>query len=290
MEATRFSFTAADGTQVAAYRWSGDGTPRAIVQIAHGMGEHAGRYARLAEALTDAGYVVYANDHRGHGGTAGSVEAQGDLGPGGWAGLVSDLGELGALARRENPGIPLALVGHSMGSFALQGYLLDHSADLDAAALSGTSAVDVIAAGIDPTKEVDLSAFNAPFEPARTEYDWLSRDPDEVDAYVADAGCGFGLNPASTASMLDGLAGAGDPERLRAIRSDLPVYLVSGDADPLAGGGALIELVGQRYREAGLQDVTVVLHPGARHEVFNETNRDEVTAGLVAWLDRVTAR
>jgi alpha-beta hydrolase superfamily lysophospholipase len=177
-----------------------------------------------------------------------------------------------------------------MGSFALQGYLLDHSADVDAAVLSGTSALDVIAPGIDPTKEVDLSAFNAPFEPARTEYDWLSRDPDEVDAYVADPACGFGLNPQSTAGMLDGLADTGDAARLAGIRADLPIYLMSGDADPLAGGGALIELVADRYRQAGVTDVTVALYPGARHEVFNETNRDAITADLLAWLDRVTQR
>ena len=218
MDEATFSFDAADGVSVSVFRWTNVAPPKAIVQIAHGMGEHAARYRRLAEALTAAGYVVYANDHRGHGTTAGSPDGFGDLGPSGWAGLVSDLGELGVIARREHPGIPLVVLGHSMGSFALQGYLLDHSADIDGAALSGTTALDVIAPGIDPTKEVDLSAFNAPFEPARTEYDWLSRDPDEVDAYVADPACGFGLNPAATASMLDALADTGDAARLAGIR------------------------------------------------------------------------
>jgi alpha-beta hydrolase superfamily lysophospholipase len=289
MDETTFTFDSDDGTSVAVYRWTPAGTPRAIVQIAHGMGEHAARYARLAEALTGAGYVVYANDHRGHGRTAGSADRHGDLGTSGWRGLVGDIGRLSAIARDEHPGVPLVVLGHSMGSFALQGYLLDHSADLDAAVLSGTSAIDVIAPGIDPTKDVDLSAFNAPFEPARTEYDWLSRDPDEVDKYVADPDCGFGLNPAATASMLDGLSGAGDADRISAVRDDLPILVISGDADPLAGGGALVELVGDRYREAGVRDVTVTLYAGARHEVFNETNRDEITADLLAWLERVTS-
>lgn len=290
MDETTLTFTAADGTEVTAFRWSPAGEPKAIVQIAHGMGEHAARYRRLAEALTSNGYVVYANDHRGHGRTAGVPERQGDLGPGGWAGLVSDLGELGELARKEHPGLPLVLLGHSMGSFALQQYLLDHSRELDGAVLSGTTAVDVIASGIDPTKEVDLSAFNAPFEPARTEYDWLSRDPDEVDLYVADAACGFGLNPAGTSAMLEGLTATSNPERLTGIASELPIYIVSGDDDPLAGGGPLVDLVGDRYREAGVRDVTVARYAGARHEVFNETNRDEITAGVIDWLDRVTTR
>jgi alpha-beta hydrolase superfamily lysophospholipase len=287
MDETTFTFDADDGTTVAAYRWAGDGEPRGIVQIAHGMGEHAARYRRLAEALTGAGYVVYADDHRGHGRTALSPDRLGDFGPGGWPGLMADLRQLGAIARAEHPGLPLVLVGHSMGSFALQQLLLDHSDELAGAVLSGTSAIDVIAAGIDPTKEVDLSAFNAPFEPARTEYDWLSRDPDEVDAYVADDRCGFGVDAAGAASMLDSLAGCSDPGRLAGIRPDLPIYLVSGSADPLAGGGELIEVVANRYRDAGVRDVTVAVYPDARHEVFNETNRDEITSALIAWVDRV---
>jgi len=288
MDESTFSFTSDDGTEIQAYRWSPSGEPRAIVQLAHGMGEHAARYRRFAETLTGAGYVVYANDHRGHGRTAGSAERHGDLGEGGWGALVDDVATLGALARKEHPGVPLVVLGHSMGSFALQQHLLDRSADLDAAILSGSTAFDIIAAGIDPTAEVDLSAFNAPFEPARTEYDWLSRDPDEVDVYVADAACGFGLNAAGAAGMLDGLGDSGSQERLSQIRSDLPILIVSGDADPLAGGGPLVELLGDRYREAGIRDVTVQLYPGARHEVLNETNRDEVTADIVRWLDRVT--
>jgi alpha-beta hydrolase superfamily lysophospholipase len=289
MHESNFTLTAPDGTELAATRWSGDRDATLIVQIAHGMGEHSGRYRRLAEALVGAGAVVYTSDHRGHGNTAGSPERHGDLGPGGWEGLVSDLGVVSSHARSEHPDLPLAVVGHSMGSFALQRYLLDHSADLDAAVLSGSTAVDVVAAKIDPTEDVDLSAFNAPFEPARTEYDWLSRDPDEVDAYVGDPMCGFGLVAASTASMIEGVDGVADPDRLAGIRTELPVLLMSGDADPLAGGGSLITLVADRYREAGLTDVSVRLYPGARHEVFNETNRDEITADLIGWIERVLA-
>lgn len=290
MVETIFFFTADDGAEVAAYRWAGDGDPRGVVQIAHGMGEHAGRYRRLAGALTDAGYVVYAGDHRGHGRTAGSVERLGDFGPGGWPGLMADIGQLAGIAQGEFPGLPLVMVGHSMGSFALQQYLLDHSIELAGAALSGTTAIDVIAAGIDPTQEVDLSAFNAAFEPARTESDWLSRDPDEVDLYIADDFCGFGVDAAAAASMLDSLTVCSDAERLSGIRSDLPIYLVSGSADPLAGGGELIELVAGRYKDAGVDDVTVAVYPDARHEVFNETNRDEITSALIAWVDGVTTR
>lgn len=284
-----FTLTGSDDTSIRGYRWSGDGTPRAIINLAHGMGEHAARYRRFAQALVDAGYVVYANDHRGHGRTAGSADHHGDLGVAGWRGLVDDLGALNKLARAEHPDTPLVMFGHSMGSFALQQYLVEHSDDTDAAILCGTSAIDVIGAGIDPDAEVDLSAFNAPFEPAPTEYEWLSRDRAEVDAYVADDACGFGIDATASRGMLEGTAVAGDPSKIADVRSDLPIHLMSGDDDPLAGGGELIELVAQRYRDAGVTDVTVARYPGARHEILNETNRDEVTAEVLAWLDRTLA-
>jgi len=289
MNEDTFTFDGSDGQSIHVYRWTGDGTPRAIVQLAHGMGEHAARYRRFAEALTDAGYVVYANDHRGHGRTAGGPEHYGELGPAGWAGLVADIGTLGKRAREEHPDTSLILFGHSMGSFALQQFLIGHSGDVDAAVLSGTSALDVIGAGIDPDAEVDLSAFNAPFEPAPTEYEWLSRDRAEVDAYVADDACGFGLDATAARGMLEGTASTSDLDSIARVRADLPIYLMSGDADPLAGGGELIELVAQRYRDAGVDDVSVARYPGARHEILNEINRDEVTADLIAWLDRVLA-
>jgi alpha-beta hydrolase superfamily lysophospholipase len=289
MDTTDFTLQADDGTTIVGYRWSGSDEPKAIVQLAHGMGEHAARYARLAEALVDHGYVVYANDHRGHGRTAGGEERHGVLGPAGWDGLVDDLGAVSELARKEHPGIPLVVLGHSMGSFALQQYLLDHSADLDAAVLSGTSAADMVLAGIDTSEPVELSAFNAPYEPGRTGYEWLSRDEAEVDLYVADPDCGFSLDMEAFGQMAASGAATADPKRIANIRPDLPIYLFSGTGDPIAGEGALIELVGDRYREAGVRDVTVKLYPGARHETLNETNRDEVTADLIAWLDRVVA-
>src|SRR4051812_23528800 len=132
MDTSDFTITTDDAETITVYRWSGAGEPKAIVQIAHGMGEHAARYARVAAALVDAGYVVYANDHRGHGRTAGGADRHGVLGTAGWNGLVADLARISAVARTEHAGKPLVLLGHSMGSFALQQYLLDHSADVDA--------------------------------------------------------------------------------------------------------------------------------------------------------------
>lgn len=265
------------------YRWAPEGPPVGVVVLAHGMGEHAGRYARLAESVTGAGWVVVAPDHRGHGRTAPDVDALGVLGSGGWAGLVDDLAAVVDAAAEAHPGLPVVLLGHSMGSFAAQQYVLDHSDRLAGLALTGTTAVDQIAAALDPTAPADLTAFNAPFAPARTDYDWLSRDEAEVDRYVADARCGFGLDADAVASMVAAAPRLGDQAAIDAVRDGLPILVASGLDDPLAFGGALVEMVAERYRQAGAE-VTVRLYDGARHEVFNEINRDEVTTDLLAWL------
>jgi alpha-beta hydrolase superfamily lysophospholipase len=295
METSTFTFPSADGLAIFTYRWSDPASTPAVgvVQIAHGMGEHAQRYARLAEALTGAGWVVYANDHRGHGRTAGHNQVGdgglGDFGPGGWDGLVDDVHRLIERIVLESPGLPLVLLGHSMGSFAAQQLILDHSADVDAVVLSGTTSVDLAVSTFDPDQPADLTGLNAAFAPARTDFDWLSRDEKEVDRYVDDPFCGFGIDAAATRTMIAAAARLGDPAALAGIRSDLPLYLVAGSADPLNAELALLQLLEQRYRDAGLTDITTDYHQGARHEVFNETNRDEVTANLLAWLGRFAA-
>ncbi len=275
---------ASDGTELCVRIFRPEGEPRFALHVSHGMGEHSARYARFAEAVCAAGGVMVAHDHRGHGESVASPEGLGAFGPDGWNQLVADLSAVHQSVRERHPGIPFAALGHSMGSFALQQLLLDESARLDAALLSGSAAFDAALEGMDPDAEVDLSAFNAPFEPARTEFDWLSRDPAEVDAYVADPLCGFGLNPESAGDFAAAAAACADPERLAAIRKDLPLYVVAGDADPINRGGSLLELLVERYRKAGLTDVELRLYPEARHELLNETNRDEVTAALLGWL------
>jgi alpha-beta hydrolase superfamily lysophospholipase len=284
---TRFSFPAADGMQIGAFRWDPAGEPAAAVQITHGMGEHAHRYEHVASALTDAGYVVYAHDQRGHGESI--VGAAGDLGSGGWSALVDDIGRLSAVVRAEHPGVPLILLGHSMGSFAVQQYLLDHSADVDGVVLTGTAVIDLLEPALDLDAPLDLTLFNAPFQPARTDYDWLSRDESVVDAYVADPLCGFGIDTPSAKSMFVGARRLADPAALASLRDSLPVYIAVGEADPVNGGLTLLHPLVDRLKDAGLTDVTVVTYPGARHEILNETNSAEVIGALIAWTDRVVA-
>jgi alpha-beta hydrolase superfamily lysophospholipase len=283
MPSTPFSYPSADGLQITGQRWDPDGDPVAAVQVTHGMGEHVLRYEELAQALNRAGFVVYGQDHRGHGGTA-RPGAEGDLGPGGWPALVADIGLLSAKIRAEQPDIPLFLLAHSMGSFAVQQYLLDRSADTDGVILTGTGSIDLLEPALDLDQPLDLTMFNLAFQPARTDYDWLSRDEATVDAYISDPMCGFGIDTASAKAMFAGARRLADPAQVAAMRPDLPVYLAAGEKDPVNGGLTLLDALAERYRAAGLTDLTVQVYPDARHEILNEINRGEVTAAVIAWL------
>jgi alpha-beta hydrolase superfamily lysophospholipase len=285
MTDTEGTFTSpADGATLATYAWVEVSEPRGVVQVAHGLAEHSARYERLAQALNVAGYRVFAADHRGHGRSITGIP--GDFGEPGFEGLIADMAAYGASLAADHTDLPVFLVAHSMGSFAAQSVVLEHSEQYAGVVLSGSTALDVLAAGLAGSEgPVGLEAFNASFE-HRTGYEWLSRDEAEVDLYVADPLCGFELPDATVPALFGAADRLADPQELARIRTDLPILIVSGRADPLAGDGDLVELLAQRYRDAGLGDVTVSVHDGARHEVFNETNRDQITSELVDWLHR----
>ncbi|WP_031482890.1 alpha/beta hydrolase [Streptomyces bicolor] len=273
-----------DGVRIHVHEWQPAGPPRGVVQIAHGMGEHAGRYAALAEALTARGFAVYAGDHRGHG--LSRHAAPGHLGEDGWNSLVGDLVTLSETIRERHPGLPLVLLGHSLGSFAAQQYALHHSHLIDALALAGTTAVDAMLANQAADTGDPLIALNKGFEPARTPFDWLSRDPEAVDAYLADPLCGSSLDAEGMRQVAAASTALAQP---RGIPAQLPVHVLVGDRDPLNAGLTLSDLLVDRYRQAGLTDITYRVYPEARHELFNETNRTEVEGDLLAWLERILA-
>jgi alpha-beta hydrolase superfamily lysophospholipase len=269
-----------DGIENHLTRWEPDGTPRAVVQILHGRAEHAGRYGRLAATLTDAGFVVYADDHRGHGRTGLAGGGLGVMGPGGDDGVLAGVRAVARRIAEEQPGRSVVMLGHSWGSFIAQRYLPRWGHELAGIVLTGTTDRDHR-----PARD---GGPNAGFADPRTPYDWLSRDPAEVDAYIADPWCGFeavpdrGADDRPTAAVLP----AGRREN---IPPTLPVLILNGDADPI-GGGAGGRQLAERYRDMGLVDVALVVYPDARHELFNELNRDEVTDDLLTWLDRVVPR
>ncbi len=281
MESFRFD-SAIDGATIQAYVWPAAGKPRAIVSISHGAAEHALRYERFALALNAVGIEVWATDHRGHGQSPGP-HGLGDFGEGGWLALVADMGQLIDLARKAQPDTPVILFGHSMGSFAAQEFCLDESERIDALILSGSTALEV------PGEDGPAPAggFNAALEPARTEYDWLSRDEAEVDKYIADPLCGFEtLGWRGTRSLWDPTRLA-DAEALRNIRSDLPVLLMAGERDPINNDLKGLHLLEQRWRDAGVERIDTQYYEGARHETLNEINRDEVTDNIIDWLNDI---
>jgi alpha-beta hydrolase superfamily lysophospholipase len=277
-----FTFPGSDGTSIFTYRWRPEGEVRGVLQISHGMGEHALRYREPLQPLIDAGIAIYANDHRGHGKT--SPKNLGDFGPGGFKALVEDMAILSRRIRTENPGKKLILMGHSMGSFAAQIYIADHSGLLDGFVLSGSAAIDKLQA-----PSGGLSAIGAGMEKPRTPFDWLSRDAKEVDKYIADPFCGFTVNEAGRASMFGAAPPALDMEKLKRVRSDLPFYIFAGDKDPINADLTRLTPLVDRYREAGIADITTDYYQDGRHEMLNETNRAEVVANLKTWIERVIA-
>lgn len=287
IEKTVFRLRERGGLAPLARRWSSGEPVRAVMAVSHGMGEHAGRYLAPLAPIVRRGVDVVAIDHRGHGVDALAAGRLGDYGEGGFKGVESDLLALVEWARAAEPDVPLILFGHSMGSMIAQGFAVDHGAMLDGLVLSGSVAVDHIPAVGDPVGLI--AALNSPFEPARTPFDWLSRDAAEVDLYLADPLCGFGLTEASFASLAAEGPRLADPAAIAAIPASLPIYIFSGDMDPLhcvlGGVTPLIE----RYRTAG-KTVESRLYEGGRHEMLNETNRAEVVADLWRWLEPLLSK
>jgi alpha-beta hydrolase superfamily lysophospholipase len=286
------------GVHVTYRRWLPDGDARATVQIVHGASEHSGRYERLAGALTSRGLAVYAMDLRGHGRTAEGT-GTGRFGAPGVEGVLDDVQALHVVAAEQHPGLPRLLIGHSMGSvIALAGAERD-GGDLAGLVLSGPLGVNpdlvdivtqlevALAAGMGDQPMDALGGFNAAFEPARTSYDWLSRDEAEVDAYLADplAGDDMPLTYGYAAGVFGMNIRAASAEGVAELPDGLPVLLLSGQRDPVGGAdaGQVTALAGL-LRDRGLP-VEQHVYPEARHEVFNETNRDEVVADLVGWID-----
>ncbi|HKA43635.1 MAG TPA: alpha/beta hydrolase [Burkholderiales bacterium] len=284
--ATEFRLTSTDGLSVACARWVGATPARGVVQVAHGMGEHIGRYAETIEALVSEGLTVYGNDHRGHGRTAPSRVYLGDFGAGGFQLLVEDMHRLSRLAKEENPDVPFILLGHSMGSFAAQQFILDYSHEIDGLALSGSGALDGLAR-LAASAPAESNLLNARFEPARTPFDWLSRDSAAVDAFANDPLCFAELLPPAFASFLGAVRRLSDPDSLCRIRKDLPIYLFSGSDDPVGQQLEGVRTQIERYRRAGIRDVSHDFYPGGRHEMLNETNRSEVRARLLGWISAV---
>ena len=300
----KIPFTSVAGRPLTLYLWQTDAPCRGVIQLVHGMAEHIARYDRLARALCAAGYTVAGHSHLGHGEDAREDELGFFGRKDGWDHLVEDVHTAHEMLLKRFPGQRFAILGHSMGSFVTREYLLRYGGDLTAAVICGTGWFPGPLCSMGRAAATLCGAFggwqkpaplvdrlmskdnNKAFAPARTPFDWLSRDTAEVDKYIADPRCGFLFTARGYYDMFTGLKNLSRLHRLAALPGDLPVLFISGDADPIGTQGKGVNTVAQQFRDAGVRDVTVRLYPGARHELFNETNRDEITAELIDWLNR----
>jgi len=299
-------YSAEQSANIAVKTWAPTGAPQAILQLNHGMVEYIDRYDEFATTLAERGWLVVGMDFIGHGDSAPEPDQLG------FTGLPLDgprnvfLEDMHALRQRvaaDYPDLPYFMFGHSMGSFVLRAYLAEHGAGLAGAVISGTgvmaSAMIVGAKAVLGVLGVfhgaeyrspffaamSLGPYNKPFaKGARTEFDWLSRDPEVVDAYVADDRCGGLFTLAANRCLIDAAARANAAATYAGTPKELPLLLVSGAADPVGGMSAGVEAVADSYRKAGA-NVTLLLFADARHELLNELNKAEVTTELIAWLE-----
>lgn len=305
MKCKEFYFKGKEDLNIHVYKYTSENIkPKAVVQIAHGMSETAIRYKEFAQELTKNGYVVYINDHRGHGITAKTIDNIGYLAEkDGFTCLVEDMNILTNIIKEENPHLPIYLFGHSMGSFVSQRYIMEYGDNLAGLILSGSNGkhgkILKVAQLISKSeikkhgrrhrsKKLDNLIFggnNKGFKPSKTDFDWLSRDEKEVQKYIDDPFCGVLFTCGFFYDFIKGLQEVEDKENLKKVPLDLPIYIMSGDKDPVGKNGKGVLRLKDRYVNLGVKKVSCKLYEGGRHEMLNEINKEEVIKDIISWLD-----
>ena len=284
-------------------RWLPQGEPKAVLQIVHGIAEFVERYDEFAQYLTELGYVVVAEDHMGHGQSINGGGIQGYF-HGGWLTAVADTYQLLQDTRAQYPNLPYVLFGHSMGSFMARTILCKYpDSGISAAIICGTGwqpayalpalskVMELVCSRGDETKpsptlqNLVFGSYNRKVEHPRTPYDWLSRDAEIVDAYIAHPLCGFTASAGLLRDLVQGVHFVEQPDHLAAMRKDLPVFFIAGGDDPVGNYGKGVQKAAEAFRQAGLTDVSVRIYPLCRHEILNEINRKEIFEDISQWLD-----
>ena len=298
------SLTTKSGAELRLYSSLPGKKPKAMVQINHGMAEHAARYERFANALNAAGYGVFAHDHRGHGHTKAPGSSLGIFAKNnGWEAVISDVDAVNSHIRNQHEEIPIVCFGHSMGSIIAFNYILRHPQNVAGAALWNagveTGALAAVYGAIlkiqrmfkgsdvpsGIARKLTFDAWNKEFAPNRTEFDWLSRDEAEVDKYINDPLCGFDVSIGLWLDLLKGIYFAADDAKLKNLPADFPVHLQAGLEDPCSEKGRAVANIARRMERAGMSSVKLELLQDTRHESLNEINRDAVTESFIEWLD-----
>lgn len=306
MQKVDFSFQTNDGVEIFACKWVEEGIekPKAVVQIAHGMAEHIKRYDSFARELVSHNFMVYGNDHRGHGMTGSKTNSIGYFADEqGFERVVNDMEILTSIIEKEYPGVPIFLFGHSMGSFLSRRYIQLYGDRLAGVVLSGTGGDPGIIGKIGKMiaaremkkkgakvhsslmNKLTFGSYNKVFRPTRTEFDWLTRNEQEVDNYINDPLCGGVFTAGFYYDLLDGLVMVNKTENIMATPADLPIFLISGSKDPVGGNTKGVLKTFQAYKAEGMQNVTYKFYEDARHELLNETNKDEVQADVIHWIN-----
>ena len=293
-----------NGHTIPLYQWPTKLTPKAILHISHGMAEHGQRYQRLAEFFNNHGYIVYAHDHRGHGNTIPTTGQGFFTEKDGWTKVVDDLNHVINHIENNHPELPVIALGHSMGSYILQSYLVRYNPRFAGCVLSGSNLAPkfllyvarAIARfeclrqgdnGKSPIiKQLTFAQYSRAFKPRRTEFDWLSRDPVEVDNYVKNPICGFFCTNKMWHDLFGGLLEISTINNLQQINSEIPVLILGGEDDPVSAPDGQHKLA-SALNKAGLKNITLNLYPEGRHEMFNEINREQVTERLLQWIDKL---
>ena len=281
-----------------------DGVPRGIVQIAHGIAEHINRSEDFMRFLAENGFVAVGNDHLGHGKSIARLEEQGIFAEkDGWNYVVEDMKKLREQVKEQFPNLPYVFFGHSMGSFLTRTFLILHPDLYDAAILSGTGhqAAALVNGGFlaaelmtklkgprssgQALNDMAFGSYCKRIENPRTPFDWLSRDSETVDKYIADPLCGFVCKTSLYRDMMGGLKFLTSQKNINKMNKDAPIYFMSGAEDPVGDYGAGVETAYKAFCRAGLKDVMIRLYPGGRHEMLNELNRDDVMQDILNWLN-----
>ncbi|HBG3258667.1 TPA: alpha/beta hydrolase [Clostridioides difficile] len=305
MKCTNFTFKGEEGLDIYTYKWEDENIkkPKAVIQIAHGMAETAQRYETFAKVLTKNGYIVYINDHRGHGKTAKIIENVGHLAEKeGFRCLIEDMYTLTNIIKKENEDLPIYLFGHSMGSFASQRYIMDYSNNLAGLILCGSNGKQGIILNLahliinreikkygrrSKSNKINNLIFGGEIirRNEKTKFDWLSRDKEQVEKYINDPFCGVVCSCGFFYDLVQGLKEIEDKENLKKVPLDIPIYIISGDKDPIGKNGKGVLRLRDRYIKLGVKDVTCKLYKDGRHELLNEINREEVFEDIICWLN-----
>lgn len=281
---------------------------KAVMMIIHGMAEHGARYENFAKQINAEGIAVYAPDLRGHGQTAGSIEMLGYKEDGDFFGkTIGDIRTLHDKIKEKYPDKPVFIFGHSMGSFLSRAYASVHGEELSGLMVSGTGGDPGVLGAVGHfiaklismfgkkkespfLKKLSFGKFNDEFKPARTDFDWLSRDEDQVDKYINDPYCGTTFTSGFWVHFLKGLKYINSVQAYNSTPNELPIYIFSGAKDPVGDGGKGVKEVYKRYIAEGANAITMKLYPDGRHEMLNETNHEKVKQDLISWIKPILNR